>query len=97
MGPALLESIYEEALCCEFRLRGVPYERQKAVSVLYKGNVLMGQRLDLVVFERVVVEIKAQRVQFLDRKGEGASPTPMDGGAPFQGDDTKFADDDIPF
>ena len=47
--------------------------------------------------KRYKTEIKAQRVHFLDRKGEGTSPSPMDGGTPFEGDDTKFADDDIPF
>jgi single-strand DNA-binding protein len=47
--------------------------------------------------KRYKTEIKAQRVQFLDRRGEAPAESPMDGGAPFEGDDTKFADDDIPF
>jgi GxxExxY protein len=61
LGPALLESIYEEALCHEFSLRNIFYERQKDVDVLYKEKVLKGQRLDLVVNGEVVVEIKSVR------------------------------------
>lgn len=59
LGPGLLESIYEEALCHEFRLRGVPFERQKEVDVVYKDKVIRGQRIDLIVDGQVVVEIKA--------------------------------------
>lgn len=61
LGPALLESIYEEALCHEFSLRGIPFERQKEVDVFYKERVVKGQRLDLLVNEEVVVEIKSVR------------------------------------
>ncbi len=59
LGPGLLESIYEEALCHEFDLRGIHYERQKQVDVVYKGKRIKGQRLDLVVEGEVVVELKA--------------------------------------
>ena len=59
LGPAFLESVYENALCHELSLRGVPFERQVAVPVLYK-NLLVGEgRADLVVGERVVVELEA--------------------------------------
>jgi len=61
LGPALLESIYEEALCHELGLRGVSFERQMAVDVLYKGTAIKGQRLDLVVGGEVVVELKSVR------------------------------------
>ena len=61
LGPGLLESIYEEALCHEFDLRGISYERQKTVDVVYKGKRIKGQRLDLVVEGTVVVELKASR------------------------------------
>jgi GxxExxY protein len=57
----LLESIYEEALCHELSLRGVPFERQKDVDVIFKGKVIKGQRIDLVVDGQVVTEIKAVR------------------------------------
>jgi GxxExxY protein len=59
LGPGLLESIYEEALCHELSLRGIPFERQKEMDVIYKGKVIKGQRLDLIIDSQVVVEIKA--------------------------------------
>ncbi len=61
LGPGLLESIYEEALCHEFTLRGIPFERQMDADVIYKGQIIKGQRLDLLVEGEVVVEIKAVR------------------------------------
>ena len=61
LGPGLLESIYEEALCLEFALREISFERQKEVDVLYKGTIIKGQRLDLVVDKEVVVELKSVR------------------------------------
>src|SRR6185369_11339611 len=59
IGPGLLESIYEEALCHELALRGLRYQRQKEVDVIYKSIVIKGQRLDLFVDESLVVEIKS--------------------------------------
>ncbi|MCP4688510.1 MAG: GxxExxY protein [Desulfobacterales bacterium] len=59
LGPGLLESIYEEALCVEFGLRGIDFERQVEVDVVYKKHVIKGQRLDLLVSDQVVVELKA--------------------------------------
>jgi len=59
LGPGLLESIYEEALCHEFGLRGLLFERQKPVDVIYKDIVITGQRLDLLVEGVLVVEIKS--------------------------------------
>ena len=61
LGPGLLESIYEEALCYEFGLRGILFERQKEVDIFYKEKIIKGQRLDLVVNGEVVVEIKSVR------------------------------------
>lgn len=62
LGPGLLESAYEECLCHELALQGVPFERQVALPVEYKGTRLAcGYRLDLVVDNAVVVEIKACR------------------------------------
>lgn len=49
LGPGLLESICEEALCHEFSLRDLRFDRQKEVNVIYKGKIIKGQRLDLVV------------------------------------------------
>jgi GxxExxY protein len=59
LGPGLLESIYEEALCIEFGLRGIPFERQVEVDVHYKGHTIKGQRLDLLVDRQVILELKS--------------------------------------
>ena len=59
LGPGLLESAYEECLCHELRLRGVPFQRQVELPVEYKGIKLdCGYRMDLLVAEAVVVELK---------------------------------------
>lgn len=59
LGPGLLESVYEEALVHELRTRGLRAERQVELDVVYKGTVIKGQRLDLVVEGLVVVELKS--------------------------------------
>lgn len=59
LGPGLLESIYEKALCIEFEIQGIGYEQQVAVDVIYKGQAITGQRLDILVEREVVVELKA--------------------------------------
>jgi GxxExxY protein len=60
LGPGLLESVYEVALCHEVSLRGLHVERQVAVPVAYKGLELnTGIRLDLRIAHRVVVEVKS--------------------------------------
>jgi GxxExxY protein len=60
LGPGLLESAYEECLCHELRSRGVPFDRQLPLPVTYKGITLeCGDRLDLFVAGRVIVELKS--------------------------------------
>jgi GxxExxY protein len=59
LGPGLLESIYERALCCEFNASGIQYESQVVVPVMYKGNTLGECRLDLLVENEIIVELKA--------------------------------------
>ena len=60
LGPGLLESAYEECLCRELTLRGIPFERQVSLPIEYKGVHLdAGYRLDLLVAGAVVVELKA--------------------------------------
>ncbi|MFN6962314.1 MAG: GxxExxY protein [Pyrinomonadaceae bacterium] len=59
LGPGLLESIYEEALCHEFGLRSIRFVRQLEIDVVYKGKVIKGQRLDILVENQVIVEIKS--------------------------------------
>ena len=59
LGPGLLESIYEQALVVELGLRRTVCQRQVEVDVVYKGQILKGLRLDLVVENAVIVEIKS--------------------------------------
>ncbi len=60
LGPSLLESIYEECLAMEMRKRGVPFEQQVPVPVIYKEvRVKNDLRLDIWVDRKVIVEIKA--------------------------------------
>jgi GxxExxY protein len=60
LGPGLLESIYESALCAELRLRQLPFERQCVLPVTYKGVDLdQTYRADLIVGGRLLVEVKS--------------------------------------
>ena len=59
LGPGLLESIYEEALCYEFELQRIKCKRQAPADIIYKGKVIKGQKIDLLVENEVVVEIKS--------------------------------------
>jgi GxxExxY protein len=60
LGPGLLESAYEECLAHEMKLRGISFERQKPLPLVYKGVHLdCGYRLDFLVGGLVVVELKA--------------------------------------
>jgi GxxExxY protein len=59
LGPGFLESIYHRAVCIELRERGLSFEKEKTVEILYKGQHLHGQRLDLIVESKVVVDVKA--------------------------------------
>jgi GxxExxY protein len=59
LGCGLLESIYEEALCCELYLHGIKYRRQIEIDVIYKGKVIKGQRVDILVENEVIVELKS--------------------------------------
>jgi GxxExxY protein len=60
LGPGLLESLYQRALCHELHLRGIPFQAQRPVSVGYKGVSLGdGLRLDMVVADQLIAELKA--------------------------------------
>jgi len=59
LGPGLLESIYEEALCHELALRGLKIQRQVGVDVKYKDKIIKGQRLDILVDKKVIIELKS--------------------------------------
>jgi GxxExxY protein len=61
LGPGLLESIYEESLCRELKMRGIAYARQVPVPVIYKGERLSEcLRLDILVDDEIIIELKAQ-------------------------------------
>ncbi len=61
LGPGLLESVYEEALCRELHLRGLRFLRQQSVPITYKGIKLgTDLRLDLLVENKVIVDLKAK-------------------------------------
>src|SRR5215216_4856820 len=59
LGPGFLESVYEHALCLELGLRNVQYRRQAPSKVEYKGHRVGESCLDLLVCERVAVELNA--------------------------------------
>jgi GxxExxY protein len=59
LGPGLLEATYEEALCIELSESGLKYGRQVPFPILYKGRRLGEYRLDLLVEDAVIVEIKS--------------------------------------
>jgi GxxExxY protein len=60
LRPGLLETVYEACLCQELFLREIPFKRQVSVPIIYEGVTLdAGLRLDIVVADRIVVEIKA--------------------------------------
>jgi GxxExxY protein len=59
LGPGLLEAIYEQALCIEFQESGMEHERQLSIPILYKTQRLGEYRLDLLVADTVIVEIKS--------------------------------------
>ena len=59
LGPGLLESTYESALCVEMQLAGLKHERQLVVPITYKNQPVGDYRLDLLVEKSVIVEIKS--------------------------------------
>jgi GxxExxY protein len=59
LGPGYLESVYEAALAVELTLRNIPFVRQAAIAVDYKGHAVGEGRLDLLIDRRLVVELKA--------------------------------------
>ena len=59
LGPGYVEKIYERALCHELRVRGIPAESQKEISVPYKDIQISGQQLDLLVAGKLILELKS--------------------------------------
>jgi len=61
LGPGFLEAIYEEALAHEFDLRGIRYQRQVTFEVGYKDIVAGVHRLDFLVEDKIVLDLKAKK------------------------------------
>ncbi len=59
LGPGFLESFYENALSREFENRNISYKRQWEIPVFYDGKEVGRHRLDLFVFDKFVIELKA--------------------------------------
>jgi len=59
LGAGLLEIVYELALCVEFEHNNIQYQRQVTIPILYKGHLIGEHRLDLLVENKVIVEIKS--------------------------------------
>jgi GxxExxY protein len=60
IGPGLLESAYEECLCYELSQKGLNFGRQVPLPVVYKGiNLDCGYKLDVIVEDSVIIEVKA--------------------------------------
>jgi GxxExxY protein len=59
LGPGLLESVYETALCIELKNSALDFKRQVGIPLLYKGELISEHRPDLIIADRIVVEIKS--------------------------------------
>ncbi len=60
LGCGFLEAVYQEALEIEFKIREIPYEREKELPIIYKGTELKKKFYsDFVCFNKIIVEIKA--------------------------------------
>jgi len=59
LGPGYQEIIYENALCVELGLRGIAFKRQHEIVIDYKGTDVGRHRIDLIVADEILVELKA--------------------------------------
>jgi GxxExxY protein len=59
LGPGLLESIYENALCYELNENNITYEKQVEIPIIYKGFSLGDYRIDLLIENEIILELKA--------------------------------------
>ena len=70
-GRGLLESIYQQCLCFELERAGLPFEREVAIPVTYKGVILDdGFRADIAVDRKVIIEIKAVTTLLPDHESQ---------------------------
>jgi GxxExxY protein len=60
LGSGFLEAVYQEALEIELQSRGIPFESQKSLPILYKGRLLKKEYVaDLVCYGKIIVELKS--------------------------------------
>lgn len=60
LGYGFLEAVYQEALAIELEKRGIPFEREKELSIFYEGHPLKKKYIaDFVCFDKIIVELKA--------------------------------------
>ena len=59
LGPGLLEGIYARSVCLELAAHDIPFEREKQIPVTYRDVLICVQRLDIVVAEQLVLEVKS--------------------------------------
>ena len=59
LGPGFPESVYQEALCQELCLLGIQYSKEETVKIFYKGILVGHGRLDLMIQNKLIVELKA--------------------------------------
>lgn len=59
LGPGLLESLYESALCLELETSGLRFERQRLLPVSYKGRMIGDFRADIIVDDALLLELKS--------------------------------------
>ena len=61
LGPGLLESVYEKYFCYELKKRNIPYMKQQCVDIFYDDLIIGdGLRIDIMVDDLVIIELKAQ-------------------------------------
>ena len=59
LGPGFLETVYEQALAVEFAIRGIAFVRQKSIPLFYRDHQIGEHRIDFLVEDKIVVELKA--------------------------------------
>jgi GxxExxY protein len=59
LGPGFTEDIYEAALALEFKSAGIAFEQQRPIQIHYKGQFVGTYRLDMVVEQKIILELKA--------------------------------------
>jgi len=61
LGHGFLESVYHKAMCHELKLRNLSYQSEVPVGIAYKGEAVGEHRLDLLVEDKIILELKAQQ------------------------------------